>query len=215
MRISIKTMICLSVSLFMLSKNMFSYNIIAQEATSINSSIPINNNSNIVPLQSLINTHTKTTESIWINSKLSLEDVGIKDTKIKKEYIEYAREIITEKYPNLSLALVLAVIEAESSGNPNTTNSKTGCAGLMQIYKKYHLDRMKRLGITDLYNPYQNILIGCDILSEQVTKRNDLATALMCYNGSKDAIERGKNGNYTKYANKVLNRMKELELYYN
>ena len=58
----------------------------------------------------------------------------------------------------------MAIVEAESSGKADARNG--GCIGLMQVYEKYHKDRMKRLGVTDLYDPYSNILVGTDILME-------------------------------------------------
>ena len=41
---------------------------------------------------------------------------------------------------------------------------------------------MKRLGVTDLYDPEQNITVGCDILSELLNKYGNYKDALSVYN---------------------------------
>ena len=42
--------------------------------------------------------------------------------------------------------------------------------GLMQIQPKWHEDRMRRLGVTDLLDPEQNVRVGADLLSEHLSK---------------------------------------------
>lgn len=142
------------------------------------------------------------------------EEVTIpKDTYIKKEYVEYAKEIV-KKYPNLKLSLVIAVIECESSGRPSVV-SKAGAVGLMQIIPKWVKDRMSNLGVTDLYDPYSNILVGCDILSEHLnTYDGNVYAALMRYNGTKNPGDKAAAGNYSEYSKKVVNRANELTLIY-
>lgn len=105
--------------------------------------------------------------------------------------------------------LIFAIIEKESSGNPNAENG--GCYGLMQISERWHRDRMERLGVTDLYDPYGNILVGVDYLMELAEKYEDLDMVLMVYNGSSDAQERWESGNPTEYATSIMNRSMELE----
>lgn len=130
-----------------------------------------------------------------------------KDTYIRKEYQRYIYDI-SEQY-NVCPELIMAIVEAESSGRADAKNG--GCIGLMQVYEKYHKDRMKRLGVTDLYDPYSNILVGTDILMELAEKYEDLPLVLMKYNGSSDAMQRYESGNYTKYAYDIMQRSEELE----
>lgn len=132
-------------------------------------------------------------------------------TFIKKEYVQYADEIIRNHFPELKLSLVVSIIEAESDGDANKVNS-IGCKGLMQVYEKYHKDKMKAHGVTDILDPYSNILIGCQILNNYYREWNgNLPGALMRYNGSKNVAEKVESGNYTPYVYKVINRMNELE----
>jgi soluble lytic murein transglycosylase-like protein len=105
--------------------------------------------------------------------------------------------------------MVIAIIEHESSGQANVSNGN--CKGLMQIYEKYHMDRMKKLGVTDLYDPYSNMLVGCDYLAELFRKYEDMGTVLMIYNGTQNAVSRGDAADYTTYALGIMERTYELE----
>lgn len=100
----------------------------------------------------------------------------------------------------------MAIIEHESSGQAGATNG--GCKGLMQI--KYHTERMNRLGVTDIYDPYGNILVGCDYLAELFAEYEDISIVLMKYNGTSGAVEKGYE-NRTKYADEIIKRTMELE----
>ena len=131
------------------------------------------------------------------------------DTYIDPLYVRYCEEIGEAKH--ISPEFLESFIEAESSGNPNADNG--ACKGLMQVYESVHRDRMARLGVTDLYDPKGNIEIGSDILIELFeTYGDDAAKVVMMYNGQRDAKERAVDWNFTDYANKVLDRARELEI---
>ena len=72
----------------------------------------------------------------------------------------------------------------------------------MQVRRRWHEDRMARLGVTDLADPYGNFRVGCDYLAELLGKY-PLEEALTAYNS-------GKPGKST-YASNVLAYM---EAYY-
>ena len=127
---------------------------------------------------------------------------------VDEKYGEYCKEI-GAKY-NICPELLEAIIEQESSGNPNSVGVD-GDIGLMQVVPKWHRDRMQRLGVTDLYDPYSNILVGTDYLMELAEEYEDFATVLMIYNGSSNAVIRGEAGNYTEYAKSIMERSAELE----
>ena len=129
------------------------------------------------------------------------------DTYIKHQYQEYCK-IIGDKY-NVSPELLMAMIEKESSGNADAENG--GCIGLMQIYEKYHKDRMERLGVTDLYNPFWNIMVATDYLMELAEKYEDLGFVLMKYNGDSRANAYWEAGELSEYAASIIERSAELE----
>lgn len=68
----------------------------------------------------------------------------------------------------LDPALVIAVIWRESCYQADVIGDNGQAIGLMQIQPRWHQDRMDRLGVTDLTDPRNNILVGCDILSEVI-----------------------------------------------
>lgn len=129
-------------------------------------------------------------------------------TYIDKEYIGYVEEI-SEMY-NVCPELVFAIIERESSGNPNAVNGD--CYGLMQVSEYWHRDRMERLGVESLFDPRGNILVGVDYLMELTNRYGDLDMVLMTYNGSSDARERWENGTPTDYATDIMNSSSELQV---
>lgn len=129
--------------------------------------------------------------------------------KLPQEYAQLCIEA-GEKY-QICPELLEAVIERESGGNPDAVGL-AGEVGLMQVYPAYHRERMSRLGIASLYDPKGNILAGTDYLAELLAEYGDAGTALMAYNGVKDARERGERGELTDYAKGILERARELEL---
>lgn len=68
----------------------------------------------------------------------------------------------------LDPALVIAVIWRESCYQVDAVGDAGQAIGLMQIQPRWHVERMDRLGVTDLGDPRSNILVGCDILAEVI-----------------------------------------------
>ena len=129
------------------------------------------------------------------------------ETYISDEIQGYCVEI-GEEY-GVCAELLMAIIEAESSGNPKAENGD--CKGLMQVSQKWHVDRMERLCVSDLFDPYGNILVATDYLVELFEKHGDLSLVLMIYNGDSKAHEHYENGTLSAYAEKIMNRSYELE----
>lgn len=105
--------------------------------------------------------------------------------------------------------LLMAIVETESSGKQYAENS--GCKGLMQIYEKYHGDRMEKLNVTDIYDADGNVHVAADYLAELFEQYEDAGTVLMVYHGEKDAVTRARRGLVSEYAKKILERSAELE----
>ena len=105
--------------------------------------------------------------------------------------------------------LLMAMIEAESSGNPKAENGD--CKGLMQISERWHTGRMEEIGADDIWSETDNIHIGANYLHELFNRYEDVALVLMVYNGESDAVEKAENGYISDYAWKILDRSAELE----
>lgn len=109
-----------------------------------------------------------------------------------------AGDYITEIAASYGLdpKIVRALIEVESGGDPYAVGDGGDSIGLGQIQPKWHGERMARLGVTDLYDPQQNVLVICDILAEKLAEYGNLHDALSAYNAGSPC----NNG----YAEKIL-----------
>lgn len=106
--------------------------------------------------------------------------------------------------------LALAVVRQETSFR-NINGDNGNSIGYMQVQPRWHYDRMERLGVTDLSDPYSNFLVGCDYLAEVIGKDKGLEWALMSYNGGQSyANKLAKAGKVSKYATNVLDYMNKL-----
>ena len=107
--------------------------------------------------------------------------------------------------------LALAVIWQETNFQ-NIAGDGGDSAGYMQVQEKHHLDRMERLGVSDLTDPYGNFLVGCDYLAEMLEKGRGTEWALMAYNGGPTyANKMARAGKVSRYVNNVLNYMNDLK----
>ena len=96
--------------------------------------------------------------------------------------------------------IALAVIRKESTYQ-NITGDSGDSIGYMQVQPKWHQERMRRLGVTDLTQPLANFRVGCDYLAELMDKY-PTEEALTAYNSGKP----GKSD----YADTVLKYWREL-----
>lgn len=77
-------------------------------------------------------------------------------------------------------ALALAVIERETQFQ-NLVGDDGASLGYMQVQERWHWDRMERLGVSDLMDPFGNFRVGCDFLAELLEKY-PVQEALTAYN---------------------------------
>ena len=101
----------------------------------------------------------------------------------------------------LDSRIIKALIEEESGWCESAEGDDGNSIGLMQIQERWHKERMKRLGVTNLYDSEQNITVGCDILSELLNKYGNYRDALSVYNSGN--IKDGRA-----YAERILNAAK-------
>ena len=90
-------------------------------------------------------------------------------------------------------ALALALIQVESSFDPEAINPVSGCYGYCQLNPKYF-----PAGLT----PEENITAGIGYLAEQLDRYGDLEAALTAYNAGHDTGDRT-------YAQLVLGAMED------
>lgn len=95
--------------------------------------------------------------------------------------------------------IVKAIIQEESGGNPNAIGDNGESIGLMQIQPKHHQKRMEELGIVSLFDPQENVILGCAILSDLYDKYGNYEDALSVYNSGN--TEDGKA-----YAERILSK---------
>ena len=116
-------------------------------------------------------------------------------------------------------AVVMAMIEKESSYTASAVGDGGDSLGLMQIQPRWHSERMLELGCEDLLNPYQNVTVGIDILATLSETGKPIEWVLMAYNGGvKYAYKKEAAGEVSSYAKEVLqisNRLKEgVQMFY-
>jgi hypothetical protein len=88
--------------------------------------------------------------------------------------------------------LVHAMIGQESGGNPLATSNK-GAMGLMQLMPQTAL----ALGVTNPYDPIQNVQAGTMYIQQMLAKYHDTATALAAYNAGPGRIDQVLAGKAT------------------
>lgn len=110
---------------------------------------------------------------------------------------------------NIDPKLIHAVIQAESAYNPNAV-SIAGAEGLMQLMPY----TAKRIGVTNSFDPEQNIVGGATVLKEMLTRYDgDLIKSIAAYNAGPDAVDRANGIPRYKETQEYVPRV--LNYYYN
>ena len=118
------------------------------------------------------------------------------------------------KRDGVRYALILAMIERESGYKADCIGDDGESAGYMQVQEAWHEERMEEKGVTDLLDPYQNIMVGVDYIKELIEKYGTIQDALAAYNyGEKGALRHlWNNGIFEyEYNETIMERMWEIE----
>jgi len=100
--------------------------------------------------------------------------------------VPYAEAIASAAAENgIEPSLVSAVIAAESNFNPRAVSSK-GALGLMQLMPATAAE----LGVSNVWDPEQNIRGGTTHLARLLSKYGDVSLALAAYNAGEGTVER-------------------------
>ncbi len=86
---------------------------------------------------------------------------------------------------NVDPALVEAIVYNESAFDPGAT-SRAGATGLMQLMP----ETAASLGVSDVYDPAQNVRGGTRYLRGLLDRFHDVALAIAAYNAGPAAVER-------------------------
>jgi soluble lytic murein transglycosylase-like protein len=127
--------------------------------------------------------------SVWIqNPSFFAPAIPNPTLEVGHEVIppEKIREIVDEgaNRSGLGTDLVRAVVRRESGYNPFATSTK-GAQGLMQLMPSVQA----QFGVTDPYDPTQNVAAGTRLLKQLLDRYGDLPRALGAYNAGVTRVE--------------------------
>lgn len=96
------------------------------------------------------------------------------------EYMQQFTYIICQQN-GIDYALALAIMEVESGYKWDAYCSE-GSQGYMQVNVKWHEDRMNKLNVDNVENPYFNVMVAVDYLAELQGRFDTEAEVLTAYN---------------------------------
>lgn len=140
------------------------------------------------------------TEPVETEPPAILYDVPL-DADLQHHITETAEEY------GIDPAIIVAMAYRESTYNPDAIGDGGNSLGLLQIQPQWHSERMERLDCPNLLDPFQNVTVAIDYLSEMLGWYDgNMAKALVAYNAG------SYNGTITGYAEAVLEIAEELEV---
>ena len=118
-----------------------------------------------------------------------------------------------EAETNVSRHLLGGIEYWESGFQDHAVNKAGTCFGLCQIFKRFHIARMERLGVTDICDRRGNIMICADILRELYEEYEDTGMVLLVYGGASEGVKARylKDGSLPKWAQRIIDKSIEYE----
>ena len=157
--------------------------------------------------------HTVYSESFQIEEKKQVIEpitIELKEAKYTDPDIPVEVQEAAIKYGEKDGILpefLEALAWRESRYHADAVSKDGSCIGLCQVNPKWHKERMKRTGKTDLYNIDDNMNVAADYLSELLQEHpGEPEIALMIYNGDHSYRE----GNISQYAQDIMKKSQEL-----
>ena len=84
---------------------------------------------------------------------------------------------------HIDTAIVLGMAQRETNFDAEAIGDGGDSFGMWQVQPKWHQERMDKLGVSDLLDPYQNAAVAVDYLAEMLGWYDgDIAKALTAYN---------------------------------
>lgn len=127
------------------------------------------------------------------------------DVPLEEELQDYIFDICEEYGVDPELIVSMIFHESNFDSAVIGENDSGYSYGLMQIMPRWNYERMERLGCLDLLNPYQNVLVGVDLVAEYVQKGYGIEWALMAYNGGPSyANRKAAEGVVSGYVTRIM-----------
>lgn len=115
---------------------------------------------------------------------------------------------------NVDYEIVFALIEKESSCRYDAVGDDGCSVGYMQLYQKWHTERMEELNCHDLLNPYQNVMVGVSYLAELQGRFGNIEDVLAAYNYGPTGAQKhlwSKGKHWYSYNEQIVERANELK----
>ena len=142
-------------------------------------------------------TETQPTETVPETTPSETTPTGnirVSNVSLSSDLTQYTLNLCSQY--GVDSSVIFSVMYHESHFNAGATSGK-GAQGLMQIIPNYSAARMAKLGVTNLYDPASNILVGIDLLAEYYYTYGSWNQALTAY-------RTGNAGGDSSYAATIL-----------
>lgn len=142
------------------------------------------------------------------------QEAKIYDVSLSSDLQDYTYNLCKEYGVDFDLAISIMDGESEYDIMAFGINDNGSTdSGLMQINSCNHDWLKEELGITDFFDPKQNILCGVFMLADLMQRHEDVHEILISYNMGEATMRKlRKKGIYTtEYSRKVVGKMKKLK----
>ena len=154
---------------------------------------------------------------VFFDNQQELRDLltGPKVSPYTGEGHKYEKELqLASQETGIPIDALASIMAQESNGNHTATSHK-GAQGLMQLMPA----TAKELGVTDPFDPQQNILAGAKYLKQNLDRYNgDLSLALAAYNAGPGNVDKYNGippfGETQDYVAKIMSNINEGQKYY-